>query len=190
MLIFTVVTGLSPYFYVYVISQFAIGVCYGGFRINCVILGMLHKSSFSVNDIMKILMHWYCCLYHHDFVFVVATEWTGVAQRSYGSCLSQVLASLGQVVFLALIYYYRNWRMCQFIMAGPIGFVVLYIWYVLENSSYWRNSSPQNGNVIINASHSCHPCFQTKISLVCACLLMGNISVIDVTFWVKTSESF
>lgn len=137
--------------------------------------------------------HWYCyqCLYHHDFVFVVATEWTGVAQRSYGSCLSQVLASLGQVVFLALIYYYRNWRMCQFIMAGPIGFVVLYIWYVLENSSYWRNSSAQNGNVILNhSSHSCHPCFQTKISLVCACLLMGNISVMDVTFWVKTSECF
>ncbi|KAA0719165.1 Solute carrier family 22 member 13 [Triplophysa tibetana] len=103
MLIFTVVTGLSPYFYMYVISQFIIGISYGGFRINCIIL---------------------------------ATEWTGTAQRSYGSCLSQVLSSLGQVVFLALIYYLRDWRMCQFIMATPIGIVVLYIWFIPESARW------------------------------------------------------
>jgi len=40
MLIFTVVTGLSPNFYVYLASQFINGVAYGGFRINSVILGM------------------------------------------------------------------------------------------------------------------------------------------------------
>ncbi|XP_071216890.1 solute carrier family 22 member 13 isoform X1 [Salvelinus alpinus] len=38
MLIFTVTTGLSPNFYLYMASQFIVGIAYGGFRINCIIL--------------------------------------------------------------------------------------------------------------------------------------------------------
>lgn len=38
MLIFTVTTGLSPNFYLYMASQFLVGVAYGGFRINCIVL--------------------------------------------------------------------------------------------------------------------------------------------------------
>ncbi|XP_039670703.1 solute carrier family 22 member 13-like [Perca fluviatilis] len=38
MLIFTVTTGLSPNFYLYLASQFIMGIGYGGFRLNGVIL--------------------------------------------------------------------------------------------------------------------------------------------------------
>uniref|UniRef100_A0A4W5RHF6 Solute carrier family 22 member 13a n=1 Tax=Hucho hucho TaxID=62062 RepID=A0A4W5RHF6_9TELE len=38
MLIFTVTTGLSPNFYLYMASQFLVGISYGGFRINCIVL--------------------------------------------------------------------------------------------------------------------------------------------------------
>ncbi|XP_074506506.1 solute carrier family 22 member 13-like [Sebastes fasciatus] len=38
MLIFTVTTGLCPNFYLYLASQFMVGIGYGGFRVNCVIL--------------------------------------------------------------------------------------------------------------------------------------------------------
>ncbi|XP_073704342.1 solute carrier family 22 member 13-like [Garra rufa] len=102
LLIYTV-TGLSPNFYVYLASQFIVGVALGGFRINGIIL---------------------------------ATEWTGVAQRSYASCLSQVLAALGQVVFLAVVHYVRDWRLDQFIMAGPLVFVVIYIWFIPESARW------------------------------------------------------
>uniref|UniRef100_A0A671NLI5 Solute carrier family 22 member 13a n=1 Tax=Sinocyclocheilus anshuiensis TaxID=1608454 RepID=A0A671NLI5_9TELE len=103
MLIFTVVTGLAPNFYVYLASQFIVGIALGGFRINSIIL---------------------------------ATEWIGVAQRSYAACLSQVLAALGQVMFLAVVYYVRDWRLDQFIMAGPLAFVVIYIWFIPESARW------------------------------------------------------
>nr|XP_055059911.1 solute carrier family 22 member 13 [Misgurnus anguillicaudatus] len=103
MLIFTVIIGLSPNFYVYIASQFFVGISYGGFRINCIIL---------------------------------ATEWVGVTQRSYASCWSQLLGAVGQVVILGLIYFVRDWRLCQFIMTGPIGFVTLYIWFIPESARW------------------------------------------------------
>uniref|UniRef100_A0A673FMN8 Solute carrier family 22 member 13-like n=1 Tax=Sinocyclocheilus rhinocerous TaxID=307959 RepID=A0A673FMN8_9TELE len=99
MLIFTVVTGLAPNFYVYLASQFIVGIALGGFRIN-------------------------------------TTEWIGVAQRSFAACLSQVLAALGQVMFLAVVYYVRDWRLDQFIMAGPLAFVVTYIWFIPESARW------------------------------------------------------
>ncbi|XP_050986067.1 solute carrier family 22 member 13 [Labeo rohita] len=117
MLIFTVVTGLSPNFYVYLASQFIVGVALGGFRINSIIL---------------------------------ATEWIGVAQRSYAACLSQVLAALGQVMFLAVVYYVRDWRLDQFIMAGPFAFVVIYIWFIPESGRWLlvRGRTPNAKEVI------------------------------------------
>ncbi|KAK2901036.1 hypothetical protein Q8A67_009151 [Cirrhinus molitorella] len=75
-------------------------------------------------------------IYEATIVTDVTTEWIGVAQRSYAACLSQVLAALGQVVFLAVVYYIRDWRMDQFIMAGPLAFVVIYIWFIPESARW------------------------------------------------------
>ncbi|KAL2097595.1 hypothetical protein ACEWY4_006802 [Coilia grayii] len=38
MAVFTFVTGLSPNIYFYMASQFIVGVSYGGFRVNCIVL--------------------------------------------------------------------------------------------------------------------------------------------------------
>lgn len=40
LLIFVAVSGLSPNFYGYLVSQFIVGSAYGGYKINAVVLGM------------------------------------------------------------------------------------------------------------------------------------------------------
>lgn len=44
MFIFSGASGLSPNFYLYLASQFLVGIGYGGYRLNAVILGTLFIS--------------------------------------------------------------------------------------------------------------------------------------------------
>lgn len=62
--------------------------------------------------------------------FFTATEWIGKTKRSYASCLTQVLAGVGQCIQAGIVYFMRDWRIAQFIMGAPIVFVAVYIWYV------------------------------------------------------------
>ncbi|XP_034147229.1 solute carrier family 22 member 13, partial [Esox lucius] len=103
MLIFTLTTGLSPNFYLYLSSQFAVGIAYGGFRINCIVL---------------------------------ATEWVGVTRRSYASCLSQTFAGVGQCLLACMIFFIRDWRIVQFVMAAPTAVVAVYIWFIPESARW------------------------------------------------------
>lgn len=79
MFVFTAASGLSHHFYLYLAFQFMVGVGYGGFRMNSIIL---------------------------------VTEWIG------------------------LIYFVRNWRLVQFIMAAPLGVLALYIWFIPESARW------------------------------------------------------
>lgn len=50
MLIFTVTTGLCPNFFLYMASQFILGLGYGGYRLNGVILGKVYTTYYIWKD--------------------------------------------------------------------------------------------------------------------------------------------
>ena len=62
--------------------------------------------------------------------FPAATEWIGITKRSLGSCGSQFFGAFGQAFLAVLIFFIRDWRLAQFVMAAPMGLVAVYIWYV------------------------------------------------------------
>ncbi|KAJ8011465.1 hypothetical protein DPEC_G00058500 [Dallia pectoralis] len=103
MLICTVTTGLSPHFYLYLSSQFAVGIAYGGFRVNSIVL---------------------------------ATEWVGVTRRSYASCLCQTFAGAGQLLLACMVFFIRDWRVTQFVIAAPTAVVAVYIWFIPESARW------------------------------------------------------
>ncbi|KAJ8343532.1 hypothetical protein SKAU_G00308610 [Synaphobranchus kaupii] len=103
MAVFTVGTALSPNFYVYQAALFIVGVSYGGYRINGILL---------------------------------ATEWIGLAQRTYPSALCRIFAGIGQCVLAGIAYFFREWRTVQLIIASPLALVIIYIWLVPESARW------------------------------------------------------
>ncbi|KAJ8343528.1 hypothetical protein SKAU_G00308570 [Synaphobranchus kaupii] len=103
MAVFTVGTALSPNFYAYQAALFFVGVSYGGYRINSIVL---------------------------------ATEWIGLAQRTYPSALCQLFSAIGQCLLAGIAYFFRDWRTAQLIIASPLAPVIIYIWLVPESARW------------------------------------------------------
>lgn len=53
MFIFSATTGLCPNFYLYLVSQFMVGIGYGGYRLNGIILGTVYAIILYLNFFVK-----------------------------------------------------------------------------------------------------------------------------------------
>ncbi|XP_030015504.1 solute carrier family 22 member 13-like [Sphaeramia orbicularis] len=67
---------------------------------------------------------------------VLTTEWIGASKRSWGVCLTLLFTSVGQCALAGLVYYIRDWRLVQIIIAAPLGVVLLYIWFIPESARW------------------------------------------------------
>ncbi|KAJ8249328.1 hypothetical protein GJAV_G00233620 [Gymnothorax javanicus] len=83
-----------------------------------------------------------------------ATEWIGVAQRTYPSALCQIFSGVGQAVLAGIAYFIRDWRTVQLVIASPWAVVTLYIW-ILPESARWlidRGKTEAAEKLIIKAA--------------------------------------
>uniref|UniRef100_A0A673B2W3 Solute carrier family 22 member 13a n=1 Tax=Sphaeramia orbicularis TaxID=375764 RepID=A0A673B2W3_9TELE len=62
--------------------------------------------------------------------------WIGASKRSWGVCLTLLFTSVGQCALAGLVYYIRDWRLVQIIIAAPLGVVLLYIWFIPESARW------------------------------------------------------
>uniref|UniRef100_A0A3Q2QVV7 Solute carrier family 22 member 13a n=1 Tax=Fundulus heteroclitus TaxID=8078 RepID=A0A3Q2QVV7_FUNHE len=69
--------------------------------------------------------------------FVLAgTEWIGVSKRSWGACITQLCAAIGQAILGGMIYFIRDWRLAQMVTAAPIAVIAFYIWFIPESARW------------------------------------------------------
>uniref|UniRef100_A0A3Q1HW59 Major facilitator superfamily (MFS) profile domain-containing protein n=1 Tax=Anabas testudineus TaxID=64144 RepID=A0A3Q1HW59_ANATE len=67
---------------------------------------------------------------------ILCTEWIGPSKRSWGACLTQLCAAIGQCIVAGVIYAVRNWRLAQLITAAPSVVALLYIWFIPESARW------------------------------------------------------
>ncbi|KAF3858587.1 hypothetical protein F7725_011788 [Dissostichus mawsoni] len=127
LLIFVGASALCPNVYLYLVCQFFIGVGNGGYRVNCTVL----------------------CMYS-----LLTTEWIGASKRSWGACVSQLFAAMGQCVLAGVIYAIRHWRLAQLITAAQFAVVVIYIWFIPESARWLlsRGRTEEAKQLIIKAA--------------------------------------
>ncbi|XP_061078623.1 solute carrier family 22 member 13 [Conger conger] len=67
---------------------------------------------------------------------ILATEWIGVAQRTYPSALCAMLGGVGQTALAGVAYFIRDWRSVQYVIASPWALFILYIWIIPESARW------------------------------------------------------
>uniref|UniRef100_A0A673B1T3 Solute carrier family 22 member 13a n=1 Tax=Sphaeramia orbicularis TaxID=375764 RepID=A0A673B1T3_9TELE len=98
---------------------------------------------------------------------VLTTEWIGASKRSWGVCLTLLFTSVGQCALAGLVYYIRDWRLVQIIIAAPLGVVLLYIWFIPE-SARWLLSRGRTEEA---------KQFSLNVSFYCLYLNMANLGL-------------
>uniref|UniRef100_A0A673B6T7 Solute carrier family 22 member 13a n=1 Tax=Sphaeramia orbicularis TaxID=375764 RepID=A0A673B6T7_9TELE len=96
--------------------------------------------------------------------------WIGASKRSWGVCLTLLFTSVGQCALAGLVYYIRDWRLVQIIIAAPLGVVLLYIWCVLfiPESARWLLSRGRTEEA---------KQFSLNVSFYCLYLNMANLGL-------------
>ncbi|XP_007552656.2 solute carrier family 22 member 13-like [Poecilia formosa] len=67
---------------------------------------------------------------------ILSTEWIGVSRRSWGACITQLCGAVGQAILGGLIYFIRDWRLAQMVMAAPFAVITCYIWFIPESARW------------------------------------------------------
>ncbi|KAF7222966.1 solute carrier family 22 member 13 isoform X1 [Nothobranchius furzeri] len=85
---------------------------------------------------------------------ILSTEWIGVSKRSWGVCMTQLFASVGQCFLAGTIFFIRDWRLAQLISAAPLALVVVYIWFVPESARWLlsRGRTEEAKQLIVKAA--------------------------------------
>ncbi|XP_014870168.1 solute carrier family 22 member 13-like [Poecilia latipinna] len=71
-----------------------------------------------------------------SIVVSLGTEWIGVSRRSWGACITQLCGAVGQAILGGLIYFIRDWRLAQMVMAAPFAVITCYIWFIPESARW------------------------------------------------------
>ncbi|KAI4809032.1 hypothetical protein KUCAC02_017948 [Chaenocephalus aceratus] len=85
---------------------------------------------------------------------VLSTEWIGALKRSWGVCVAQLFAAMGQCAVAGVIYAIRHWRLAQLITAANFAVVVIYIWFIPESARWLlsRGRTEEAKQLIIKAA--------------------------------------
>ncbi|XP_043990557.1 solute carrier family 22 member 13-like [Gambusia affinis] len=67
---------------------------------------------------------------------ILSTEWIGVSKRSWGACIIQLCAAVGQAILGGMIYFIRDWRLAQLVTAAQFAVITFYIWFIPESARW------------------------------------------------------
>ncbi|XP_043990555.1 solute carrier family 22 member 13-like [Gambusia affinis] len=67
---------------------------------------------------------------------ILSTEWIGVSKRSWGACITELCGAVGQAILSGMIYFIRDWRLAQLVIAAPFAVITFYIWSVGKSFAF------------------------------------------------------
>uniref|UniRef100_A0A3Q1HNI6 Uncharacterized protein n=1 Tax=Anabas testudineus TaxID=64144 RepID=A0A3Q1HNI6_ANATE len=111
--------------------------------------------------------------------------------KSWGACLTQLCAAIGQCIVAGVIYAVRNWRLAQLITAAPFVVIVFYMWFIPESArwllSRGRTEEAKQLIVKVAAVNKCtvpdslclyvYACYIMSVSFLCLFVFKHRFSL-------------